>query len=353
MWKALVMQNNGENMKTEQYQLTINTRYESLDGLRAYSALGIVLMHVLSNGKYELGGFMFDSLIPSFTNLVFLFMMVSGFSMCCGYYDKMICGEIAIADFYLKRYRRILPFFTLLCLIDFVLSPSKNSLYEIFANLTLSFGLLPKYDITVIGVGWFLGLVFVFYMLFPFYCFLLSSKKMAWFSFSVALILNHLCIVRFNAGRTNIVYCAVFFILGGIIFLYREKISQLVNKNVFLLFIVIIASAVVYYMISDTTVTMLFLYGSILMYALGKPNRRTLLNNQFVKKVSSISMEIYLSHMVIFRVLEKMSLIHLFEQDILSYIVVSFLTFCGAFLFSIVFVKILDFIFLWLRKRKV
>jgi hypothetical protein len=29
------------------------------------------LMHVLSNGEYNLNGFVFKSLIPSFTNLVF------------------------------------------------------------------------------------------------------------------------------------------------------------------------------------------------------------------------------------------------------------------------------------------
>jgi peptidoglycan/LPS O-acetylase OafA/YrhL len=58
--------------------------YEAIDGLRAFSAIGIVLMHVLANGNYNLDGFVFKKLIPSFTNLVFLFMIISGFAMCCG-----------------------------------------------------------------------------------------------------------------------------------------------------------------------------------------------------------------------------------------------------------------------------
>ena len=62
------------------------TRYEGIDGLKAYAIIGIALMHVLANGEYGIGGFVFERLIPSFTNLVFLFMMVSGFGMCCGYY---------------------------------------------------------------------------------------------------------------------------------------------------------------------------------------------------------------------------------------------------------------------------
>ncbi|WP_306748244.1 hypothetical protein [Agathobacter rectalis] len=47
-------------------------RYEGIDGLKVYAIIGIALMHVLANGKYGIGGFVFERLIPSFTNLVFL-----------------------------------------------------------------------------------------------------------------------------------------------------------------------------------------------------------------------------------------------------------------------------------------
>lgn len=77
-------------------------RYEGIDGLKAYAILGIVLMHVLSNGNFNLTGFVFKNLIPSFTNLVFLFMMVSGFGMCCGYYQKFKDKQIDINEFYKK-----------------------------------------------------------------------------------------------------------------------------------------------------------------------------------------------------------------------------------------------------------
>ena len=45
------------------------TRYEGIDGLKAYAIIGIALMHVLANGEYGIGGFVFERLIPSFTNL--------------------------------------------------------------------------------------------------------------------------------------------------------------------------------------------------------------------------------------------------------------------------------------------
>jgi peptidoglycan/LPS O-acetylase OafA/YrhL len=112
-------------------------RYEGIDGIKAYAIIGIVLMHVLTNGEYALGGFVFGRVIPSFTNLVFLFMMVSGFGMCCGYYQQIKDCKISMEEFYIKRYIKIWPYFALLCVLDFVISPSEDSLYEVFANLTL------------------------------------------------------------------------------------------------------------------------------------------------------------------------------------------------------------------------
>ena len=38
---------------------------------------------------------------------------------------------------------------------------SKESLFEVFANLTLCQGLLPNANITVIGVSWTLAVIFV------------------------------------------------------------------------------------------------------------------------------------------------------------------------------------------------
>ena len=168
-------------------------RYEGIDGLKAYAIIGIALMHVLANGEYRMGGFVFERLIPSFTNLVFLFMIVSGFGMCCGYYQKFKDQKISVVDFYKKRYNKIWPYFALLCVLDFVMSPSKSALYEVFANLTLCQGLLPNMNISVIGVSWTLAVIFVFYLLFPFFCFLLESKKRAWLAFICAVIYNFVC----------------------------------------------------------------------------------------------------------------------------------------------------------------
>ena len=116
--------------------------YGSINGLRTAACSGIVMMHAASNSNYSLNGFLYEAVIPSFTNFVFLFMAVSAFSMCCGYYEKVLNNEISFSDFYGKRFKKILPFFGILVLLDVIVSPSVGAVYEAFADLTLLFGFL-------------------------------------------------------------------------------------------------------------------------------------------------------------------------------------------------------------------
>ena len=324
--------------------------YQGIDGLRAYSAIGIILMHVLSNGAYELNGFLFDKVILSFTNLVFLFMMISGFSMCCGYYNKIINSEISWDYFYSKRYKRIWPYFAILCLLDFVMSPSIESFYEVFANLTLCFGLLPNVNISVIGVGWFLGVVFVFYMVFPFFCYLLSSKKRAWLSFMLALIFNMICNDYFDVGRTNIIYCAVFFLAGGLVFLYKDKLEN--AKTPLFWGTMCIICVLIYYVIGANVPIMLCLFSTMLIWGINI-KKTGLLKNSITRFLSGISMELYLSHMVIYRVLEKIKLLHFFESELLSYLFMSVGTIIGTIVFSVIIKLILNRIETFMKNRTV
>lgn len=228
-------------------------RYNNLDGLRAYAAIGIVMMHVLENSSYNVHGLFFNKVIPSFTDFTFLFMVISAFSMCCGYYEKFKSGKVDIERFYKRRFQRLWPFFAILCTIALVMSFSLKSVFEWFADLTLMFGLIPHNNIEIIGVGWFIGLIFVFYMMFPFFVFLIGNKKRAWFSFIVGVLLTISCILHFTeaAERTYMVYSASFFLLGGITYLYRDAIKRYKALWIALL----IASIVAYYTLYRNAIT--------------------------------------------------------------------------------------------------
>lgn len=69
-----------------------------------------------------------------------------------------------------------------------------------------------------------------------------------------------------------------------------------------------------------------------------------MLQNPFTKFISGISMEIYLSHMVMFRVIEKLHLTHLLGNGWLSYIITAIGTIVAAVMFSVACKQIIVFI---------
>lgn len=313
--------------------------YDTIDGLRTIACIGIIMMHVQANSAYQISGFIYEKVIPSFTNFVFLFMSVSAFGMCCGYYGKILQGNVDFVDFYKKRFLKVLPFFSILVLLDFIVSPSKDALYEVFANITLLFGLLPDAgNISIIGVGWFLGILFVFYLIFPFFCVLIGNKKRGWISFIISLIYNFLCVNYFYVGRKNILYCACFFVLGGVIFLYKEAF---IKVNRFILWGIVLFSIFFYYNGEETEIKYLIMSASLLVFSISG-GRHQLLANKITKFISGISLEIYLSHMMIFRILEKIGFIHVLGNEKIQYGVTVIVVLLGSMLFAVIMQSVLE-----------
>ncbi len=319
--------------------------YGSLDGLRSFAAFGILMMHVRALGGYDISGAVYQKVIPSFTYLVFLFMMVSAFSMCCGYYEKIQDNQISVNEFYGRRYGRIWPFFAIMVLLELLLDFRPATLAEAFADLTMVFSLLPNGELSVIGVGWTIGIIFLFYMLFPFFCFLLKNRKRAWFVFVVAAAYQILCVLYFMDGshvvesfrsRTNFLYCAVYFVTGGLLYLYRKEICSLAAKVRWLLLAVCIAATAAYFFFplpeAYQGLWYVVLFALWLMYAVGTDGK--VLNNHMTKFISGISMEIYLCHFGIFHVLKRLHLTQLFGKGVLSYLATVLAVFAGSAVFA-------------------
>lgn len=338
-------------------------RYGSLDGLRAYAAIGIVLMHVLSNIVIKPSeNYLTKSLIPFFTDFTLLFMIVSGFSLCCGYYEKIKNGTITPNNFYKKRYARILPYFASLCLLDFVLKPTQQSFYEVYANLTLCFSLIPNMHIEVIGVGWFLGIVFLFYLLFPFFVFMMDSKQKAWLSLMIALGFMLIVTLYFTTTgniafipvRSNMIFCAPLFLSGGIAYQHREQIAILGQKHRIICTFGLSVLTVIYFSleVKEYYIHYLFellMFSGWLLYAIGSKN--FVLNNRVVKYISGISMEIYLAHMVFFRVIEKMHIERFINNSDLLYILTCILTIGSVICFAhIMKYYVLQRVVIWIEK---
>ena len=323
-----------------------NKRFDTINGLRTIACLGIVLMHISANVGYLESSNCIVNVISQFTNFVFLFMTISAFGICCGYFDKIKNHEISPEKFYSKRILKILPFFLFLIVIDIIIEHSIPSLIEGFADATLLFGLLQK-NISVIGVAWFIGLVFIFYIIFPYFTYLFSSKKKACVITIIALLMNLSCTYYFDVGRENMFYSFIYFCIGGLIYLYKNEIINIFKNKKILSFIFIIISIKLYFInIIDNQYMFLFknilLIVSLLCYAISCDSK--ILNNKFTKFIGNISFEIYLCHMFVFRIFEKINLINVFSNSWLSYIFISILVIFGSICMSLIFKKIYSLI---------
>lgn len=300
--------------------------YNSIDGLRALSCMGIILMHIQANSNYILqGSFFYDKFIPSLTWLVYLFLMISGFGMCAGYLIKFQNNTVNLESFYKKRYGKILPFFGFLLLIAVVMERSMESVYEASVEITLLHGLLPNNAVSVLGVCWTLGVIFLFYLLFPAFSVLMKTKKRAWIALGVSLWLNFVCEEHFFSSyfvtesfspRHSFIYCIPLFIGGGLVYMYREQVQRICEKFRWgMLALCIIATILWYKIPGEETGIILFIKSLILFclwlsYAVGVKSR--FLSCKPMKFFSDISMEMYLAHMLIFRIVEKLNLQYIF-----------------------------------------
>ena len=328
-------------------------RYENFDGIRTFAALGILCMHVLILGQFpeNIAGGTVYKLISGMGVLVQLFFMLSGFGMCCGYYEKMKFGTVDLNTFFSRRYLKIWPFFAMLVCIDILSETVMGSglprgvLCEAFANLTLLFGFLPGKDFQVMGIGWTLGVIFGFYCLFPFFVFALWTKRRAWFSLLTAIALNYLCKTYFSVGDMSAGHICLqwmcYFVAGGVIYLYKDCIIQWNRRYPWLGWVLItlgLLLTLTFFPAWGQLFSTLKSIGGFSLIMVGAlADGRKLLANTFTRIISDISLEIYLSHVFILRVIQKVGIIQRIPNPTIAYITTILFTVFGSIVFAVSF----------------
>lgn len=331
--------------------------YNGIQFLRAVSSVCIILFHVwLNTPQLALNGFIFEKLISWMGDFTFLFMMISGFSVCCGYYEKIKNGSISICEFYSKRVKKLWPVFFVMVILEIVASPSLGAFYEGIMDLSLIFSLLPNPEINVIGVAWTMGVIFVFYIFFPYFVYLMQSKKKAWLTTGVFLIIHFICIKYFFTeefvtssfwARRNFLYCAVYFAVGGLLYLYSNELEKLSEKKTVMSPLLIIP-VVIWLCIpvkirnqdSIFTILQLIIFSTWIMGGLNRKIK--FFANRAIKFISDLSVEIYLSHMVFFQVANKLGLVSLTQNNLINYIICVVFVLTGSILFSFVLHIVID-----------
>lgn len=100
-------------------------------------------------------------------------------------------------QFYLKRFKKTVSFFVCLVILAVVMVHSLAGLYEGLMEATMVYGLLPNNELSILGVSWTLGVIFLFYKLFPYFAFLIRNKRRAWGTLAISLLINQMCLQYF------------------------------------------------------------------------------------------------------------------------------------------------------------
>ena len=322
----------------------MSERFDNLDGLRTISCICIIAMHIRANANFVLSPVL-DKIVASWTHFVPLFLMISGFGMCCGYYEKFKSGEIDLNRFYTRRYHKILPFYVTLILLDIVINRALPNLIEGVTEATLVFGLLPNNELSVIGVSWTLGVIFLFYMLFPFIVFLFWTKRRALFAFGTSIMLSLFCseyfftdkfVIESFSPRHNFLYCTPYILGGGIVFLYRKELIAIVSRYKWIWLAGCVSLTIAWYFIPTSFAGMtmlknLLLFLPWLIYAISVESR--ILNNKVTYYLSGISLEMYLAQMLLFRVVEKSGCLYLLGHGWLDFLFVCVVVVIGLIIF--------------------
>lgn len=159
----------------------------------------------------------------------------------------------------------------------------------------------------------------------------------------LSLIFCYIAIVYFGTpefvlkpiGKVNIIYSAPFFVAGGMIYLYRRGIKSWVEKHWMIALASCLVLTILRFVVDIKGLFILpdlIVFAAWLIYAIG--SKDIVLNNRVAKYLSGISMEIYLCHMMFYRVASMLHLDKFIHNNDMLYVATCIATLIGAICFS-------------------
>lgn len=153
-------------------------RLYSLDYLRGFSALGIMLYHY-SSWVYNSSELGFLKKVGIYG--VSTFYILSGLTLYHVYFDKMKPTFSDVLTYWKKRLLRIFPLLWLATIAtiiigNLILHTKTFTAFDLFLNFSGLFGFIPADNLIALGV-WSIGNELVFYMFFPFFVWAAKASR--------------------------------------------------------------------------------------------------------------------------------------------------------------------------------
>ena len=285
-----------------------NKKFQSLQGLRALSTIGIFLFH---------SGFLLKGTFP-----VTLFFMLSGFMM---YYTKYNLNKYKNYSEWIKKYciKKVKQFYPL-HIFTFIISLfvgkvlinkiTIDTILSGLANLFLVQTFIEKYALTYNGLSWYLSVTFFLYFIGYFLIKYVNKTKIntKLLIFCVLIFIFVLNIYNRINGPiylyTNPLYRILDFLLGILI----AKLYMLDNfscRNPTLWETLIIILFIIQYVISVLFMNevgcgyySLVFAVALLLFAYGKGAISKLLSIDLFDKIANYSFEFYMIHELVLRI---------------------------------------------------
>lgn len=285
-------------------------RYDGILGLRGIGALGIIAYHV-----YVLGGFLgvnalFDRTVGNGGMFVQLFFMISAFSLMCGYYDEFAANP-RLDKFYIGRIKKLAPTFWLAliahCIIDICVGVPVSK-YNVIGTASLLFGFMPSYQESMVMAGWALGIEIVFYLIFPAFFVFNKNKKRSWcfliFSFLMFVVYEEFYGVGIELSHINIVRQLLFFAVGALLFHYTDALDRMpARKRKIIFSICVLIEILAFCLFGKLNGYILMTVAFVAVMANQINFNDYVVNNKLFKGLGKISYQMYLFHMVVYKVL--------------------------------------------------
>lgn len=282
-------------------------RIYEFDALRGIVAMLIVLFHFTFGFDFAYPQYLHASkllfIVEFGRNYVYLFLMMSGFFIMRSLEHKKDSFEFAIS-----RFSRLYPAYWVATILTFVVAlilglPGRQvPFFEAIINLTMLQGFLHLPD--VIGGGWVLDRLLMFYFIFFIISFLKKLKNikkimLLWAFFTLFLQIYKMHpLIDTPLIQVILRYLFVFtianyihhFIIGILLYFYSKQ-KKFEKGDMVLLAVCFLLSYV-----TDGITQLIFAVGFTLVAILISTHKMTFLNNRFLIFLGAISYPLYLVH---------------------------------------------------------
>jgi len=284
------------------------TFYKGMTGIRGLAIVAVIFYHAFMIGGFYGLSPIADSVFGNLGKAVQLFFMISAFSLMTGYHDRLNNRD-EIVSFYKRRIVKLMPLFALVLAIFVIINicvSTPTSVYEIIGTLSGWFALMPQYQESLVMAGWTIGILAIFYFIFPIINLLVDNTKkvLVFVGFSVVMyiIYTQYYGVGVELERINIFKQLPYFAIGILLYYVKERVYDFFKRKslFFVLCVFFEILGIVLLLLGFQYLLPLSFFCMLLIQIYGNDFITT---NRVSSFLGSISFELYLLHMVAYKLL--------------------------------------------------